>query len=300
MKCLFLYNPVSGKGKIPKKLPYIIKVLKMQYERVDVYQTQSAEDLEKTIADQSSEYDAIIFSGGDGTFNHVISAAGGRDIRFGYIPSGTVNDVARSLGIPRTVKGALKVITKGVSRELDCMQVGRRYAMYVAAAGAFTSATYHTPQTQKRTFGALAYAFEAVKHNIKLEVFPIKVASGGEKIETNAVLVVVMNGKSVAGFPINRDGSMTDGVLETAIIKQVQKPNLFRKLGAYFSVASLFVFGCRIRKKDILYLHGDRVKIEIGENITWDFDGEEGFCGNAEIEVRHGAVKLFVPKNRNI
>lgn len=298
MKCLFLYNPVSGKGAIKKKLSYIERALLTRYESVEIYQTKSAKDLEEQIKQRGKSFDAVIFSGGDGTFNHVINAAGGMDIRFGYIPSGTVNDVARSLKIPRSVKGALKVILRGASEKLDCMQIGNRYAMYIAAAGAFTGVTYHTPQSQKKMFGALAYALEAVRHNLKLDIFPVKATSGGKTVETDAVLILVMNGKSVAGFPVNRKGSMTDGCLETVIVKQVKKPNALRRLGAYFSVASLFVFGCRIRKKDIVYLHGDNVDIQTDEAVVWDFDGEEGFGGNAKITVCPQAVRMFVPKNK--
>ena len=44
MKCIFLYNPHGGKGKIVKKLPYIIKKLRRKYETVDVYASRAPED----------------------------------------------------------------------------------------------------------------------------------------------------------------------------------------------------------------------------------------------------------------
>ncbi len=300
MNCLFIFNPVSGKGKIKKKLPHIRKTLMKRYESVEIYETKSGEDLGAYLAAHAEEYGAVVFAGGDGTFNKAIAATEGKDVQLGYLPTGTVNDIARSLKIPRRVRGALKVIVKGNSARLDCMKVGERYAMYIAAAGAFTGVTFHTPQKSKNALGALAYFFEAVRHNMKFDVFPVKATSGGETVETDAVLVLVMNGKSVAGFPVNKTGSMTDGKMETVIIKQVQKPNFLRKLGAYFSVASLFVFGCRIKKRDILHLEGECVKIETEDRVLWDFDGEEGFFGDAEMRVLRGAVRLFVPKNKKI
>ena len=248
MKCLFLYNPNSGRGMIARRMKTIRRKLASRYSEVDVCITQSAEELEARVREGAEKYHAIIFSGGDGTCNNVIHAAEGKNIQLGYIPSGTVNDVARSLGIPRTVRGSLKVILNGRSQLLDCMRIGDRYAMYIAAAGAFTSATYHTPQAQKRALGALAYAFEGIRHNMDLDVFPVDVTVDGKRVHTHAVMVLVLNGRSVAGFPINKQGSMCDGRLETVIIRQVRKPNLLRRVGALFSVASLFVFGCRIKK----------------------------------------------------
>lgn len=300
MKCLFLYNPNSGKGKIKKKLAYLEKRLKKRYSEVDIRITESAEDLERQVKEGASNYDAVIFSGGDGTFNHVLHGVGESDVQLGYLPSGTVNDVARSLGIPRSLKGALKVILKGNSARLDCMRIGESYAMYIAAAGAFTSATYHTPQNRKRALGAFAYALEGLKNNMKLEVFPLKVTTGGRTVETDAVLIFILNGRSVAGFPINKHGSMKDGRLETVIIKQVKKPNALRRLGALFSVASLFVFGCKVRKKDVVALSGESVTIETAEGVVWDFDGEEGIRGSVTVEVVPRRVKLFVPKKKKV
>ena len=301
MRCIFLYNPNSGKGKVQKKLPLIQRELGKCFDEVVVCAARGAEDLERKVRASAEVFDAVIFAGGDGTFNNVLQGLNNSDVQLGYIPAGTVNDVARSLHIPRSIKGALKVIRRGYSQRLDCMSVnGANYAMYIAAAGAFTSATYTTSQSSKRAFGALAYAVEGLKHNMKLDIFRVEAECGDQKIDTHAVLVLVLNGRSVAGFPINRAGSMQDGNLEAVIIKQVRKPGFFRKIGAYFSVASVFLFGCRIKKKDGVFLRGEKIDIKTEENVVWDFDGEEGIRGNIKIEAVRGKVKMYVPKNKYI
>ena len=103
MNCLFLYNPTSGKGKIAKKIDYIRRRLEEMFGHVEIAATVSAEDLESRARDGAERYDVILFSGGDGTFNHVLQGIGTREVRLGYIPGGTTNDVARSLGIPRSI-----------------------------------------------------------------------------------------------------------------------------------------------------------------------------------------------------
>lgn len=297
MKCIFLYNPNSGRGKLPKRLAFIEKKLRTKYETVDFFAARNAVEFEEKVRESAKRYDTIIFSGGDGTFHNVLQGLKGEKVNLGYIPSGTVNDTARSLGIPRSVRGALKVILKGEARSLDCMKINdSHYAMYIAAAGAFTRATYTTSQSSKRLFGALAYAVEAVKNNLKLEVFPLQIQFDEQIYRTNAVLILVMNGRSVAGFPINKKGSMDDGQLEVAVIRQVSKPNFFRKVAALFSLASLFVFGCKIKKKDIVVLSGKKLVIGTGNDVVWDFDGEEGVRGNVTIETLPRQITLFVPK----
>ena len=300
MNCLFLYNPSSGKGKIAKKAEYIRKRLQKTFERVEVAATTSAEDLEARVREGAEQFDVILFSGGDGTFNHVLQGVGTHEVLLGYIPGGTTNDVARSLGIPRSVKGALKVIEQGCSRWLDCMRVNDRYAMYIAAAGAFTRATYATPQNIKKKLGILAYAFECLKTEMNFKVFPLRVNCDGETAETSAVLALVLNGRSVASFPINRSGSMCDGQLELAVIRQAERPGFFRRIGAYFSLASLFLFGVKIKKKDILYLHGRHITIGTDNGVVWDLDGEEGMRGDIAVEVLPQRMRMFVPQNKKI
>ena len=152
----------------------------------------------------------------------------------------------------------------------------------------------------KRVMGAAAYAVEAILHNLDFQVFPLEINCDGKSIETSAVLVFVLNGRSVAGFPINREGSMNDGKLEIVVIRQAKRPNLLQKLTKYLSLASLFLFGCKVKKKDILTMSGKRIDIETEENVVWDFDGEEGVTGSIKVTAERGNVKLFVPRGKKV
>ncbi len=300
MKCLFLYNPNSGKGAVKRHLKDIRKRLSTVYD-VDIVATQSAADLEARVRDGADRYDLIVFSGGDGTFNNVLQGLGEKKVKLGYVPTGTANDVAHSLGIPRRIRGALNVILKGHTERLDCMFINReRYAMYVAAAGSLTCVTYQTPQRDKKFLGWFAYFFRGIRKNLKLEVFPLYGTCGGRDFETNGVLAFVMNGRSVAGFPVNKDASMQDGLLELAIIKQAEKPNFFQRIGAYFSLAAFMVVGVKVKKRDIDIMRGDHVRISTNEKLTWDFDGEEGLRGDIDVEVLRGHVELCVPKHKKV
>ena len=79
-------------------------------------------------------------------------------------------------------------------------------------------------------------------------------------------------------------------------IRQVKRPNFFQKIGARFSVASLFVFGCKIKKRDVAFFSGEEVRIRTSEDVVWDFDGEEGIKGNVTVKACPERITLFVPK----
>ena len=300
MKCLFVYNPVSGRGRIAKKLPYILRTLGEKYETVDAYATARPGDMTAAVREGAEKYDAVVFSGGDGSFNEAVQGLceASHMPEVGYIPSGTVNDVAHSLGIPRRLRRALKVITGGANAMLDCMKINDRYAMYIVAAGAFTSATYTTPQSEKQKMGRIAYGIEGIRKNLKFDVFPVRITDGERTVQSESVFVMLMNGKFVAGMPLNLRGSMADGQIEAAVIRQCRKPNFFQRVRAFFSLANLFLFGYGVREKNISRIRGSHFEIDAGDSVVWNFDGERGICGKVVVDVLPKRIPVLVPRGR--
>ena len=249
MNCIFIYNPVGGKGKIAKKKDYIVGELKKKYDEVDVYATKCAGDMTRAAREAVGKYDAIIFAGGDGSFNEILQGVAEFDDMpvLGYIPSGTTNDMAHTLRIPSNIKKALNVIKNGEVDRIDCMKANKRYAIYVVTAGAFTSATYNAPQIQKNHIGRIAYGLEGIRHNLKFHEFSVNCkAVDGEVEMESCVLIAFMNSKYVAGFKMNKRANVQDGQMEVAIVYRSGKRNIFQKIGSYLAIAGLFLFGYHI------------------------------------------------------
>ena len=106
-KMLFIYNPNAGTGILKPKLSDVLDIfIKGGYE-VTVYPTQSIHDAAEKVQSYQEKLDLLVCSGGDGTLNETVGGMQrcGIDIPLGYIPAGSTNDFAASLGIP---KGHLK------------------------------------------------------------------------------------------------------------------------------------------------------------------------------------------------
>ncbi len=299
MKCIFIYNPVGGKGVIEKRKDYIVRELREKYEEVDVHATECAGDMTKIAREAVGKYDAIIFAGGDGSFNELLQGIAEFEERpiLGYIPSGTVNDVAHSLRIPKKLKKALKVIKTGKVEEIDCMRINDRYAIYVATTGAFTSATYNTPQLQKNHIGRIAYGLEGVRHNLNFQ--PFAITCKGENCDVQmdgCVLIAFINSRYVAGFKMNKRANLQDGEMDVAIIEQTKKKNIFKRIASLFTIAKLFVFGYRAKIPHVTHLKGKAFEVELEEDIVWNVDGEKGISGSIRIEIVPKKVRILVPK----
>lgn len=299
MKCVFIYNPVSGKGKVAKKLPYIEKILRQKYSEVEILATKKSGDMARFARQSIGKTDAIVFAGGDGSFNDILQGLADFEEmpEIGYIPSGTVNDIARTLKIPRNIKKALKVILNGRVEKLDCMQANDKYAMYVIAAGLFTRASYVTDQKQKNEIGKIAYFIEGIRNEFEFDLFDLGISTDGNQQTRNCVLVSFMNSRSVAGFPINRSANLQDGKIEVAIVEEKGKRlGFWAKVRAVLSVFSLFLFGYKAKHRQLIRLSGAEFEVNVGDDVVWNFDGEKGGSGKLKIKVVPARINMIVPK----
>lgn len=305
MKCLFVYNPISGKGKAEKNKAYIVKKLSERFGEVDVYATQSSGDMTRAAADACGRYDVLVFAGGDGSFNEVVMGLGERENRpvLGYIPTGTVNDIARSTGIPRSVRGAVKTIVTSQAYALDVMKVNDSYVMYVACSGGLTGCSYKTKQKDKRNFGKIAYALEVLKNELEFDEYPVTFTSGNGTVDTKAVMVMIMNGISVASMPVNNMAVMDDGEAEVIIVcdePRRRETKVHRHFRYFFSAIKVFTRGYkRLRKhKQMCTYKGSDFSMTVSPDIVWNFDGEQGMNGNINVKVLNKHIKLIIPNPR--
>ena len=121
-RMLFIYNPHAGKELIKPKLSDIIDIfVKAGYEVV-AYPTQSYRDAYKKVKKfESGAFDLVVCSGGDGTIDEVVTGMMRRKDRVpvGYIPTGTTNDFANSLHIPKGLLSAADNAVNGTPFPCD-------------------------------------------------------------------------------------------------------------------------------------------------------------------------------------
>lgn len=152
-KIVFVLNPHSGKALIKNALLKIIQVFSEAGYDVTVYPTKAPLDGYEYLKKREGQYDVLVCSGGDGTLNEVVRAVleyQGDKPPIGYIPSGSTNDFATSLNIPKDMVRAAQHIAAGEPVQCDIGRAnGERSFNYVAAFGAFTEVSYATPQHLK-------------------------------------------------------------------------------------------------------------------------------------------------------
>lgn len=153
-RLLFIYNLHSGKGLIRNHLADIIDTFIRLDTRL-LYTRHKSGQLQTRLAKElGASYDLVVCSGGDGTLSEVLDGVmtidEKRRPKIGYIPAGSTNDYAYSLGLPSQMKRCANVIAEEKFRAVDVGKFQENsYFVYVAAFGAFTEVSWTHRENKK-------------------------------------------------------------------------------------------------------------------------------------------------------
>ena len=194
-RLLLILNPASGKGAAANSLFSMVNGFSHTGWEVTVLPTQAKGDAEKIAQERAGEFPFLVCSGGDGTLNETVNGLMKCENRplLGYIPAGTANDFAATLGIPHNPEEAALKIGDGRPFCYDVGDLNGKYFNYIAAFGIFTEVSYSTPQQFKNVCGRVAYFLEGMKQLSSIRHYPLKVEWENGSVEGDFIFGAVMN-----------------------------------------------------------------------------------------------------------
>ena len=305
-RILLVVNPVSGRLKTRSGLFDILDELyrgdyPRHAERVTVVLTTHRGHAAELAASAPDEgYGTVICCGGDGTLNETVSGLltlpPERRPELGYIPTGSTNDLANSLGLTGSLRHSASLALTSPILRLD---VGKftpegdfptRHFTYIASFGAFTAVSYNTPQTVKNIMGHGAYVLESVKDLSSLQ--PRRASftlEDGTCLEDEYVFCAITNTTTAGGLlqlP-KASVSLSDGLFEILLIKAPKNAGDFNRI--LTALLTVTPESCPL----IEFHHTASVTVRLEEPTSWSLDGEEALCGH-EVHVRclKGAIPL--------
>lgn len=293
MNALLLYNPRSGTRSFIDQLDYIISRFQTEGIQIIPYRMENMSLLDDFLKSQDfSKIDRVLISGGDGTVHQVVNAMMRQNIkcRIGIFPSGTANDFAQYLGIPKDIEGMTDVALSGKVLKCDLGKANSQYFINVASFGNLVDISQRVNEQAKNVLGVLAYYIKGIEEIPKLKSFHAKVIADDIIIDQDIFFALVMNGRSAGGFrKLAPFSDVSDGLFDVLIFKQCP----------VFEIMPLLiqVWNGEHPKSDyIQYVQAKNVKVLCNESITSDLDGETGPMLPLDIEMLHGAIDVFVSK----
>ncbi len=300
IKAYMICNLVSGKAMIGFHLPKIIDRFTAAGYEITVHTTQCQGDgINAAQYACENNFDIVICCGGDGTLNEVIQGCmkASRPLPIGYIPSGSTNDFARSIGIPKSPLEAVESIINGSPEECDIGRSGSQYFTYIAAFGAFTEVSYQTAQPVKNVLGHAAYLLNGMLSVPKIRTSRMRIEHDGQIIEDDFLYGMVTNSTSVAKLLSLPEMEKDDGIFEVTLIR---KPRNILDLQHIITGLTNIQLGAEKEYFDYFRTSELTVTCLDKEPVAWTLDGE--FGGNETVKViqnLHKALEFILPKGND-
>jgi len=245
-------------------------------------------DVEIDESEVAERIEAIVVAGGDGTLVGEIPRAIARDVPVGIVPLGTFNDLARTLGIPLDIKEACDVIAAGKTRRIDVARVNDTYYVTEASIGISSRLARRQRPDEKQRFGFLAILASALTAARHARSFHAEVAHDGTRDRFRAAQLTVANSQRFGGFITAEGAAIDDGRLDLYAVE-------IRNAWQLLSVLAAMISGKRQLAEGLRTYQAAAFEVWTGRPHRISADGEPAGKTPARFEVRHGALRVFVP-----
>lgn len=289
-KLLFIINPKAGIKKNRHYVDEAVSVFEQAGYKVGIKYTKKRSDGTIIARDLGSKVDLVVCMGGDGTLNEVMQGMieGGSKTPLGYIPAGSTNDFATSLGLKSNPKEQAEFLVSNEPKSLDLGCFNGRYFVYTASAGIFTKTSYSTPQDLKNKIGHMAYILIGVRELFHIRRMKLKIELENKTYEGRYIFVAINNATKVGGV-MKLDEKMVrfnDGKFELMLVE------FPRGLGGFLYTALKVLmrkFTGTVRLEQI-----EQARITDCSDIDWSLDGEkEKGRPVVDFKVVHDAINFI-------
>ena len=304
---LLLVNSKSGQEKGKTTLYSIVEEFAKKNCVVTVFPILPKSkklNTEAIVEKYKDGFDLVVCVGGDGTLHYLVNSLLRENLQLpiGYIPTGSTNDFASSLGIPKDLKKNIEAMVKGEAFYCDIGKLNGRYFNYIAAFGAFTKVSYGTDQVLKNNLGHMAYLLESIRTMPESlsKSYSLKISSEESNFSGEYIFGAIFNSRSVGGFTGFPGGTieerlavdLQDGEFEVLLI---HKP---KNIADYGEILSTIVGGDIPENNPLVqFFKVKSLEIQAEEELEWTLDGEFGGAyREMHVEILERAIKVMLPK----
>jgi diacylglycerol kinase (ATP) len=236
-RAALLVNPSAGRGRhsaAAQAVGHHLEGAGWQVARLQGRNGAAAADLARDVVREG--YEILVVMGGDGLVHLALQSLAWSTTALGIIPTGTGNDVARYLGIPRDDPlAAADIVTSGHTRTIDLACTGPAYYATVLASG-FDSIVNERANVMTWPKGQMRYNLATLAELRVFKPLPYSLELDGDRWQGDAMLVAVGNGPSYGGGLRMCEGAiLDDAMLDVVIIKPLGRAALLRLYPRLFS-----------------------------------------------------------------
>ncbi len=245
--------------------------------------------MEPTIRDAIARAPMVILGGGDGTLSSNVDFFVGTDTVFAFVPLGTANSFAGTLGIPQDLDSAIAVIAHGRRKRIDLGRIDGDYFVNAAAIGLSPMIAQTVPHNLKRYLGKFGYLVWAMWCALRFRPFRLSIThDDGTRDKLWATEVRIANGTHHGGVELVESQSIDSGEI---VIQAVTGKSVWGLGWSWFaSIAKL-----RARHGTLHEFRGVRMTIKTRPRHRISIDGEVVARTPATVSIAAGAIEVAFP-----
>lgn len=232
----------------------------------------------------------VVVAGGDGTIRSVLPALQGTGIPLAILPAGSVNVLARELGIPRSLEASAAVAATGDVRQIDLGLANGSPFTLMAGLGFDAAVVHSVAQSVKNVIGSFAYVAKGLQLLARHPPSIFRITADGSALEATAWLAVAANASRYTySWHLSPDARIDDGWLDLCLF-QASSP----AEGLMQAAAALA--GRHSSHPGVSHLRARKLVFECEPPVALQLDGDPAGHSPVTVEVAPGALRVVVPK----
>lgn len=253
----------------------------------DLRATTSEEEAREAAHDaQRDGIDVLVAVGGDGTVGTLTGELAGSPVALGILPAGSVMNIARSLGLPRTIEEAAHIVATGTIRPMDVGEAAGR-AFYETGSIGMNAAMFR--EAQRFEGGDWTSIARTVWVALRYRPARIRLELDEGIVHTTALMVTVGHGPYTGlAMTVAPSARLDDGLFDVSVFRGFSKWELLRHLHG-------IAFGRRRYSPRISTYRSARVRITSVHPLPCRIDSHNLGTTPVDFRVRPGALRVIVP-----
>ncbi len=257
---------------------------------LEAHAIDNPDEMEPTVRKAVAIAPMVIIGGGDGSLSSNVDFFVGHDTVFAFIPLGTANSFAGTLGIPKDIDSAVDVIVHGLRRRIDLGRIDDDYFVNAAAIGLSPIIGQTVPHKLKRYLGILGYLIWAFWCAFRFRPFKAIIKDeAGVKTKFWATEVRIANGSHHGGVELIESQQIDSGVI---VIQAVTGRSVWGLAWSWFAT----IFKLRAAHGTMREFRGTEMLLDTRPRQHISIDGEVAAKTPVKVSVAGRAIEVAAPR----
>jgi YegS/Rv2252/BmrU family lipid kinase len=286
---LIILNKNSSKGR--DDLNVAVKILKDSGINLIEQESENPSHTKDLIRQNRDKVDTVILAGGDGTMSSAAGSLSECGLALGILPTGTANDLARTLKIPESIESAATIIASGCLHSIDLGKVNGHWFINAAHMGLGVKVNHTLTSDLKARWGRFSYARSVIDAFKWMRPYRADIVCDGESFSVRSIHVTIANGRFYGGgLALSKEASVDDHKLRIFSLQ----PQSFWSLLSH----AVVILGGQLKGREGVWLRsGETIRIHTSRTLDIWADGEFISRMPAHFELQPNSLRVYVPSD---